>query len=56
MLRDEKKLYHVFIDLDKAFDGVPRSELEWALRRQLVQEKVVGFVTALHKDALPSLI
>ena len=28
-----KKLYMCFVDLDKAFDRVPRKVLEWAMRR-----------------------
>ena len=47
----KKRLYHIFIDLEKAFDRVPRAALEWALRRQLVPEKLVRLVMALYKDA-----
>ena len=46
-----KKVYHIFIDLEKAFDRVPRSAIEWALRRQLVPEKLVRLVMALYEDA-----
>ena len=33
-LEKRKKLYHVFVDLEKAFDRVPRKAIEWAHRRQ----------------------
>ena len=36
----KKKLYHVFVDLEKAFDLVPMEVIEWALRRQRVPEKL----------------
>ena len=32
----KKKFYHIFVDLEKAFDRVPRKAIEWALRRQNV--------------------
>ena len=35
-----RKLYHLFIDLEKAFDRVPRQAIRWALRRQLVPEAI----------------
>ena len=43
----KKKLYHVFEDLEKAFDGVPRKAIEWALRRQKVPERLMTVVMSL---------
>ena len=37
----KKKLYHVFVDLENPFDRVPRKAIDWALRRQKVQEILV---------------
>jgi hypothetical protein len=44
----KKKVYHVFVDLEKAFDRVPRRVIEWALRRQGVPERLVEAVMALY--------
>ena len=40
----KKKLYDVFVDLEGAFNQVPRKAIEWALRRQKVPEKLVTAV------------
>ena len=47
----KKKLYHVFVDLEKAFDRVPRAAIEWALRRQKVPEKLVTVIMALYQES-----
>ena len=39
--KKKQKLYHVFADLEKAFDKVPRDAIFLALRRQLVIECLV---------------
>ena len=49
----KKKLYHIFVDLEKAFDRVPRRALVWAMRRQLVPEKLIRLVMALYIDSNP---
>ena len=41
-------LYHIFVDLEKAFDRVPRRVIEWALRRQGVPERLVAAVMSLY--------
>ena len=40
----------VFIDMEKAFDRVPREVIWWALRRKGVSEKLVRGVQEMYKD------
>ena len=46
-----KKLYHVFVDLEKAFDRIPRAAIRWALRRQLVPERLVSVIMSLYTES-----
>ena len=46
-----KKLYYAFVDLEKAFDGVPREVTRWALRKAGVKEWLVSKVMATYKGA-----
>ena len=43
----EKKLYYAFVDLEKAFDRVPREVVRWALRKLGVDEWLIHTVMAL---------
>ena len=36
----KKKLYMCFMDIDKAFDKVPRKVMEWAMRRKVYQKQL----------------
>ena len=45
-----KKLFFVFVDLEKAFDQVPREVICFALRRRGVPEYLVNGVMSLYKD------
>ena len=36
-----KELYMCFVDLEKAFDGVPRKVLEWVVRTKGITEDLV---------------
>ena len=47
-IEKKKKLYHIFVDLEKAFDRVPRRAIEWALRRQHVPEQLIQLVMCLY--------
>ena len=47
----KRKLYHIFVDLEKAFDRVPRRAIEWALRRQFVPEVLIRLVMCLYTDS-----
>jgi len=46
-----KKLYFGFVDLEKAFDGVPREVIRWAMRKLEVEEWLVSAVMSMHTGA-----
>jgi len=46
-----KKFYQVFVDLEKAFDRVPRKVIEWALRRKWIPERMAEAVMALYVNS-----
>ncbi|XP_065321248.1 uncharacterized protein LOC135928720 [Gordionus sp. m RMFG-2023] len=50
-LAKEKKLYYAFVDLEKAFDRVPREITRWALRKSGVEEWLVTAVMAMYVGA-----
>ena len=50
-LAKKKKLYLGFVDLEKAFDRVPREVVRWALRKRGVEEWLVRAVMMLYTGA-----
>ena len=50
-LDEEKKLCICLVDLEKAFDRVPRRVLEWAMRKRGIPEAMVRAVMSLHEGA-----
>ena len=46
----DKKLYLCFVDLEKAFDRVPRRVVKWALKTRGVSEVMVKAVMNLYED------
>lgn len=46
-----RDLFFAFIDLEKAFDRVPRSVVRWALRRAGVLERTVDAVMSFYEDS-----
>ena len=50
-LAANKRLYMAFIDLEKAFDRVPRKVIWWALRKLGVEEWIVRLVKGLYANA-----
>ena len=50
-LDKEKKLYMCFVDLEMAFDRLPRRVLEWAMRKRGIPEAMVRAVISLYEGA-----
>ena len=46
-----KRLYMAFVDLEKAFDCVPRKVIWWALRKLGVEEWIVRLVQGMYANA-----
>jgi hypothetical protein len=50
-LEKRKKLFVGFLDLEKAFDRVPREVMYWCLRKKGAPEKLIRLVQATYKNA-----
>ena len=49
--KKDKKLYMRFVDMEKAFDRVPRKVMEWAMKQKGLSEVMVRAVISLYDDA-----
>ena len=49
-LAKNKRLYFAFVDLEKAFDRVPRKVIWWAMRKLGLEEWIVRLVQAMYKN------
>ena len=47
----DTKLYYAFLDLEKAYDRVPRDVIYWSLRRRGVPEKLINIVRSTYEGA-----
>ena len=54
-LRKQKDLFFIFVDLEKAFDRVPRKVLWWALRKLGVEEWLIKTVQAMYTNPMSSV-
>src|SRR5207244_6962813 len=54
-LAKKKDLRIAFIDLEKAFDRVPREVLWWALREVKVEEWLIKVIQSLYEGATTSV-
>ena len=50
-LAKKKDLYFTFVDLEKAFDRVPRQVVKWALRKVGVEEWIIQVVMSMYENA-----
>ena len=44
----KKKLYLCFVDIEKAFDRVPRKVMEWAMKKKSLPEVIVIAAMSLY--------
>ena len=49
--KKDKKLYMCFVDMEKAFDRVPRKVMEWAMRKKGLSEVIFRAVKSLYDGA-----
>ena len=49
-LEKKRQLFHIFVDLEKAFDRIPRTAIRWALRRQRVPERLIAPILNLYES------
>ena len=47
----DKRMYMCFVDLEKAFDRVPRRVIEWAMRKKGLPEILVKAVMSFYEGA-----
>ena len=51
--REQKKdLHMVFIDLEKAYDKIPRNVMWWALEKHKVPTKYITLIKDMYKNAM----
>jgi hypothetical protein len=51
ILEGNNKRYWTFVDLEKAFDRVPREVVFWSLRRKGVSEKIIRVIKSMYDEA-----
>ena len=49
--QEDKKLHMCFVDMEKAFDRVPRKVMDWAMRKKGLSKVMVGAVMSLYDGA-----
>ena len=50
-LAKNRKLYFTFVDLEKAFNRVPRKVIWWTMQKLDIEEWIVQFEQAMHNNA-----
>ena len=54
--REQKKDMHmVFIDLEKAYDKVPRNATWWALQKHKVSTKYIALINDMYDNVVTSI-
>ena len=53
--REKKDVHMVFIDLEKAYDKIPRNVMWWALDKHKVKTEYVGFIKDMYNNVVISV-
>ena len=53
--REQKDLHMVLIDLEKAYDKIPRNVMWWALNKHKVPSKYVTLIKDMYNNAVTSV-
>ena len=53
--REKKDLHMVFIDLERAYDRIPRNVMWWALDKHKVPTKYVGLIKDMYNNVMTSV-
>ena len=53
--REKKDLHMVFINLEKAYDKIPRNVMWWALDKYNVPTKYVGLIKNMYNNVVTSV-
>jgi hypothetical protein len=54
-LEKDKEIWMAFVDLEKAFDRVPREVLWWSLREAGVEDHTINVIRAMYVGATTSV-
>jgi hypothetical protein len=50
--QEQKDLHMIFIDLEKAYDKIPRNIMWWALKRKLVPTKYATLIKDMYTNVV----
>jgi hypothetical protein len=51
----DRDIWAAFVDLEKAYDRVPRDLIWWALRNQGVSESIIDLVETMYRDSVSTV-
>ena len=52
----KRPLFYAFVDLEKAYDRVPREVVRWALRKAGVEEWIVDTVMSMYHEVKTAVL
>ena len=53
---EKKELWMAFMDLEKAFDRLPREVIWWALRESVVEQMLISVTKSMYDGATTTAV